>query len=72
MAYIRLRLDLGHRLLVFASSTNLESGPHFADIWYPLALHDIAAAHTKLLLLSFYLKLKLNHSDKILDQESIS
>ena len=30
---IRLRLDLGHRLLVFALTTNLELGPSFADIW---------------------------------------
>ena len=28
---IRLGLDLGHQLLVFASPTNLESGPRFAD-----------------------------------------
>ena len=31
---IRLRLDLVHRLLVFASTTNLESKPHFADICF--------------------------------------
>ena len=30
--YIRLRLDLDHRLLVFASLTNLGLGPRFADI----------------------------------------
>ena len=30
---ILLRLDLGHRLLVFALTTNLESGPRLADIW---------------------------------------
>ena len=29
---IRLRLDLGHRLLVFPLTMNLESGPRFADI----------------------------------------
>ena len=31
---IRLRLDLGHRLLIFALTTNLESGPRLADIWF--------------------------------------
>ena len=30
---IRLRLDLGYRHLVFASTTNLKSGPRFAKIW---------------------------------------
>ena len=30
---IRLRLDLGHGHLVFASTTNLESRPRFAKIW---------------------------------------
>ena len=30
---IRIGLDLGHRLLESASTTNLESGPRFADIW---------------------------------------
>ena len=29
---IRLKLDLGNQLLVVASTTNLESGPRFADI----------------------------------------
>ena len=29
---IRLRLNLGHPLLVFALTTNLESGPRFANI----------------------------------------
>ena len=29
---IRLQLNLGHQLLVFASTTNLESGPRFANI----------------------------------------
>ena len=29
---IRLRIDLGHRLLVFTSATNLESRPRFANI----------------------------------------
>ena len=33
---IRLWLDLSHQLLVFALTTNLESGPRFADIWYKL------------------------------------
>ena len=31
---IQLQLDLGHQLLVFASTTNLESGPGLADTWY--------------------------------------
>ena len=31
---IRLRLDLGHGHLVLALTTNLESGPCFAKIWY--------------------------------------
>ena len=31
---IRLRLDLGLRLLVFALTTNLESRPRFANIWF--------------------------------------
>ena len=31
---IRLRLDLGYKALIFASTTNLESGPRFADIWW--------------------------------------
>ena len=30
---IRLRLDSGYKALIFASMTNLESGPLFADIW---------------------------------------
>ena len=30
---IRLRLDLGHQLLVFASMTNLELGPCLANTW---------------------------------------
>ena len=29
---IELRLGLGYKALVFASTTNLESGPRFADI----------------------------------------
>ena len=29
---MRLSLDLGHRLLLFASTTNIELGPRFADI----------------------------------------
>ena len=31
---IELRLDLGYRLLRFASRTNLESIPRFAEIWF--------------------------------------
>ena len=30
---IRLWLNFGHRLLVFALTTNFESGPRFANIW---------------------------------------
>ena len=30
---IRFRLDLGYKALIFASTTNLESGSRFADIW---------------------------------------
>ena len=32
----QLRLNLGHRLLAFTSTTNLESGPCFANIWYTI------------------------------------
>ena len=40
---IRLQLDLGHWLLVFALTTNLESGPRFFDMWCQLksVLHQI-------------------------------
>ena len=31
---VELRLDLGHRPLIFALKTNLESGPRFAEIWF--------------------------------------
>ena len=30
---IRLRPDLGYKALIFASTTNVELGPRFADIW---------------------------------------
>ena len=30
---IWLRLDLGYKALIFASTMNLESGPRFANIW---------------------------------------
>ena len=31
---IKLQLDIGYRLLRFASKTNIESAPRFAKIWY--------------------------------------
>ena len=38
----RLRLDLDHRLLVFSLTTNLESGPRFADIcWKGLFINGL-------------------------------
>ena len=30
---IQLRLDLGYKALIFASTTKIESGPRFTDIW---------------------------------------
>ena len=34
----RLLFDLGYRALVFTLTTNLESGPRFAEIWLMLLL----------------------------------
>ena len=35
---IKLRLDLGLRLLIFAWRTNLESGPRFAEILWTVKI----------------------------------
>ena len=37
-----LRLNLGHRLLVFALTTNLESGPRFADICWTVSYNKMS------------------------------
>ena len=52
---IELQLNLGHRVLIFTSKTNLESGPWFAKIWSfgiwfdgELKLNDIFAVFSYL------------------------